>query len=58
MRPRSKTVVAAAFLWKATVQHGVGIKNDGFKELSVGRGRQLLGSRGRGRDNTAVYHPS
>jgi len=35
MRPRSETIVAAAFLWKATVQHMVGIKNDNLKELSI-----------------------
>jgi len=40
VRPRSETVglVGAAFLRKATVEHMVGIKNDGLKlkELSVG----------------------
>jgi len=36
MRPRSQTVVDAAFFWKSTIQHMAGIKNDGLKELSVG----------------------
>jgi len=34
MSHRSESVVAAAFLCKVTVQHLVGIKNDGLKELS------------------------
>jgi len=32
MSPGSESVVGAAFLQKATVQHMVGIKNDGLKE--------------------------
>ena len=47
MSPGSESVVGAAFLRKATVQHMVGIQNDGLKELRIGWGSAVGAEGGR-----------